>query len=843
MYKRIATYIGGLVMLLFWTAPGGLSQIDTTAGARFSPVIDYASLPVIDYSRPRDYVISEVTISGLEYLDADVVRSMSGLIPGRRITVPGDDITDAIQKLWDHGLFSDVKITATRMQGTEIDLDIMLREPPRLSVLNIQGLRRSELRDIEEKLRLRSGRQVTENVISNSRDIIRRHFIEKGFFNTSVDIRIEDDPRTPNTVIMNVDVDKNERVRISEVYFEGNQHFTDRRLQRVMKNTRERSLRNLFKSSKYVGADFREDKESLISFYNEHGFRDAVIVSDTLYHTADDRINIAITLDEGNRYYFRDITWVGNTKYPDEYLDAVLNIQSGDIYDPTRLQNRLRNDEDAVSSIYLDDGYLFFSVNEVEVGVDNDSIDLEMRIREGDQARINMILITGNTKTNERVIRRELRTKPGQLFSKSALMRSHRELASLGHFDPERIGINPLPNPAEGTVDIEYVVEERANDQLEISGGWGAGMLIGTLGVRFSNFSTRNIFNREAWRPLPSGDGQTLSLRAQSNGSYYQAYNLTFVEPYLGGTRPNSLSFSLFHTIQTNRYNRNVQDWSSIKISGASLGMGRRLNWPDDFFTLYNEVSYQHYNLNDWFGQFMFQDGQSNNLSLRTSFGRNSVDQPIYPRRGNSFNLTLQVTPPYSLLSGRDFSDMPATEKYRWIEYHKWTFKSNWYTSLAGNLVLSTAAQFGILGHFNSDIGPSPFESFDLGGDGMSGYNLYGRETIGLRGYENGSLTPIRNGNKAGNIYNKFTMELRYPVSTNPNAFIYPLVFVEAGNAWSGFDEFNPFAVKRSAGIGLRAFLPMFGLLGIDWAYGFDDIPGRPGANRGQFHFVLGQQF
>ena len=843
MYKRIATYIGGLVMLLFWTAPVGLSQTDTTAGARFSPVIDYASLPVIDYSRPRDYVISEVTISGLEYLDADVVRSMSGLIPGRRITVPGDDITDAIQKLWDHGLFSDVKITATRMQGTEIDLDIMLREPPRLSALNIQGLRRSELRDIEEKLRLRSGRQVTENVISNSKDIIRRHFVEKGFFNTSVDIRIEDDPRTPNTVFMNIDVDKNERVRISEVYFEGNRHFTDRRLQRVMKNTRERSLRNIFKSSKYVGADFREDKESLIRFYNEHGFRDAVIVSDTLYHTDDDRINIAITLDEGNPYYFRDITWIGNTKYPDEYLAAVLNIQRGDIYDPTRLQNRLRNDEDAVSSIYLDDGYLFFSVNEVEVGVDNDSIDLEMRIREGDQARINMILITGNTKTNERVIRRELRTKPGQLFSKSALMRSHRELASLGHFDPERIGINPLPNPAEGTVDIEYVVEERANDQLEISGGWGAGMLIGTLGVRFSNFSTRNIFNREAWRPLPSGDGQTLSIRAQSNGSYYQAYNLTFVEPYLGGTRPNSLSFSLFHTIQTNRYNRNVQDWSSINISGASLGMGRRLNWPDDFFTLYNEVSYQHYNLNDWFGQFMFQDGQSNNLSLRTSFGRNSVDQPIYPRRGNSFNLTLQVTPPYSLLSGRDFSDMPATEKYRWIEYHKWTFKSNWYTSLAGNLVLSTAAQFGILGHFNSDIGPSPFESFDLGGDGMSGYNLYGRETIGLRGYENGSLTPIRNGNKAGNIYNKFTMELRYPVSTNPNAFIYPLVFVEAGNAWSGFDEFNPFAVKRSAGIGLRAFLPMFGLLGIDWAYGFDDIPGRPGANRGQFHFVLGQQF
>ncbi len=842
MYYKTVKYLSGLVLFLFCITDSA-SQIDTTDLVRAGTTVDYANLPVADYSRPRDYVIREVTVSGIQFLDPNVIRNISGLEPGKRITVPGDDITEAIQKLWGHGLFSDVKITSVRTEGTAIDLDIFLQEPPRLSSLNIEGLRRSELRDIEEKIRLRSGSLVTENTIRNSRDIIQRHFVEKGFFNTTVDIQIEDDPGIPNRVIMNIDVDKNDRVRISEIYFEGNEHFTDRRLQRVMKNTKERSLRNIFKSSKYVGPDFREDKESLITFYNENGFRDATIISDTIYHTEEDRINIAITVDEGIRYYFRDINWIGNTKYPDELLSAILNIQRGEIYDQTKLEKRLRQDDDAVNSLYLDDGYLFFSVNPVEVNVENDSIDLEIRIREGDQARINQVLISGNTKTNERVIRRELRTKPGQLFSKTNLMRSHRELANLGHFDPERLDVNPIPNPADGTVDIEYIVEERANDQLEISGGWGAGMLIGTLGVRFSNFSTSNFFNREAWRPLPSGDGQTLSLRAQSNGSYYQAYNMTFVEPYLGGTKPNSLSFSLFHTIRTNRYNRNVQDWSSIKISGASLGMGRRLNWPDDFFTLHNEVSFQNYNLDDWYGQFMFQDGRSNNLSLRTSFGRNSVDQPIYPRRGNSFNLTLQITPPYSLLNDRDYSEMPASEKYRWIEYHKWTFKGDWYTSLAGNLVLSTSARFGILGHFNPDIGPSPFESFDLGGDGMSGYNLYGRETIGLRGYENGSLTPIRNGNKAGNIYNKFNMELRYPVSTNPNAFIYPLVFVEAGNAWSGFDEFNPFAIKRSAGIGLRAFLPMFGLLGIDWAYGFDEIPGRPGANKGQFHFVLGQQF
>ncbi len=831
MLNKITISFFGLFIVLLAGIPAALAQTNPDMP------------PVMDYSRPGEYVIRDLNITGVEYIEPVIIMNMAGLEPGRRITVPGDDITNAMVKLWEQGLFSNVRIWETRIEGNMIDLEIQLQEQPRLSVLNIEGLRRSELRDIEDKLRLRSGTTITENTIRNSRDIITNHFIEKGFFNTSVDILKEEDPALPNRVRLNIIVNKNDRVRISDISFRGNENFTDRRLQRVMKNTRERSLRNIFKSSKYVGDDYREDKESLIMFYNENGFRDAEIVWDTLYHTDEDRIAIAIEIDEGSQYFFRDITWVGNTKYPSEFLSHVLNLERGEVYDPVKLERRLRADDDAVSALYLDDGYLFFSVNPVEMSVDNDSIDLEMRIHEGDQARINRIYITGNTKTNERVIRRELRTKPGQLFSRQNLIRSQRELANLGHFDPERLMVNPLPNPADGTVDIEYVVEERASDQLEISGGWGAGMLIGTLGVRFSNFSTRNILNRDAWRPLPSGDGQTLSIRAQSNGSYYQAYNLSFIEPYLGGTRPNSLSVSVFHTIQTNRYNRNVQDWSSLRISGASMGLGRRLNWPDDFFTLYNEVSYQHYNLDDWFGQFMFQDGQANNLSIRTSFGRNSVDQPIYPRRGNSFNLTLQATPPYSLLSGRDFSGLPPQERYRWIEYHKWTFKSDWYTALAGNLVLSTSAQFGILGHYNRDIGPSPFESFDLGGDGMSGYNLYGRETIGLRGYENGSLTPIVNGNKSGNLYNKFTMELRYPVSTNPNAFIYPLVFVEAGNAWHSFDDFNPFAIKRSAGIGLRAFLPMFGLLGIDWAYGFDDIPGRPGANRGQFHFVLGQQF
>ena len=807
------------------------------------PAAEKDSLPVIDYSSPREYNVREITISGINHLDPNVVRNLSGLQVGSMISVPGDDITQAIRKLWGMGLFSDVNITTTKIEGTEIELDIALKEPPRLSVLAIEGAKRGELTELNEKLQLRSGSLVNENTIRNAKDMIMKYYVEKGFFNTGVDITMTDDPSMPNRVRLNIDITKNERVRISEIYFSGNEYFADSRLQRLMKNTKKRSLRNLLKSSKYISADLKEDKEGLITFYNSQGFRDAAILSDTVYSVSENRINIEVEINEGIQYFFRDISWVGNTKYPSEYLQAVLRIEKGDIYDQTLLEERLRIDEDAVSSHYLDDGYLFFGVTPVEIRIDNDSIDLEMRIREGDQATINRIIITGNTKTNEHVIRRELRTRPGDLFSKTALMRSQRELATLGHFDPERLGINPLPNPNDGTVDIEYVVEEKGNDQLEISGGWGAGMLIGTLGVRFSNFSTRNILRKEAWRPLPSGDGQTLSLRLQSNGSYYQAYNLTFIEPYVGGTKPNSLNFSVFHTIQTNKFNRNVKDFSSIKISGASLGMGRRLNWPDDFFTLYNEISFQNYNLDDWFGQFLFQDGNSNNLSVRTSFGRNSVDQPIYPRMGNSFNLTIQITPPYSLLNNKDYASMTVQEKYRWIEYHKWTFRGDWYTSLAGNLVLSTSARVGILGYFNKDIGPSPFESFDLGGDGMSGYNLYGRETIGLRGYENGSLTPIVNANKAGNIYNKFTLELRYPVSTNPNAFIYPLIFLEAGNAWYDFTDFNPFVVKRSAGVGIRAFLPMFGMLGIDWAYGFDEVPGRPGANKGQFHFVLGQQF
>lgn len=800
-------------------------------------------LPVIDYSKPAKYEIADVTVSGINFLDPIVVLNISNLQPGRIITVPGDDVTKSLEKLWGQGLFSDVKITATKIEGNKIYLDIYLQEPPRLAKLNINGLKKSEGTEINDKLKLRSGSLITENVLNTSEDIIVKHFVAKGFFNTSVELTLEDEPSIPNRVNLTIDVDKNDRVKINDVIFDGNTEYSDRRLQRVFKKTKKKTI-NFFRSSKFIETEFKEDKNKLIAFLNERGFRDAKILADSIYLVSEDRVNVYVQLREGNKYYFRNITWIGNSKYPDELMNAILGIKKGDTYDQTKLDKRLRMDEDAVSSLYLDDGYLFFSINPVEIFIDNDSIDLEMRIVEGPQATINRVIITGNTKTNEHVIRRELRTRPGELFNKTNIIRSQRELSVMGHFDPEKLDVKPIPNPADGTVDIEFVVEEKANDQLEISGGWGAGMLIGTLGVRFSNFSTRNILRKDAWRPLPSGDGQTLSIRAQSNGSYYQGYNMTFVEPWLGGKKPNSLSLSAFHTIQTDRYSRTQKDWASIKISGASIGLGKRLVWPDDFFTLYNEISFQNYNLNDWGGGFfMFSNGNSNNLSFKTSLARSSIDQTIYPRRGSQFTLTLQLTPPFSLLSGKDYTNLPATEKYNWIEYHKWTFKSQTHTNLVDKLVLTTGAQFGILAYYNKDYGFSPFEGFDVGGDGMSGYNLYGRETVSLRGYENSSVTPIRNGSKAGNIYNKFTLELRYPLSLNPSATIYGLVFLEGGNAWADFKEFNPFSIKRSAGIGLRAFLPMFGLLGVDWGYGFDEIPGRPDASKGQFHFVLGQQF
>lgn len=821
---------------------------------------------IINYSDPKEYCVKEVDISGVKYLDKSVLLHIIGINVGDTIVIPSEKLTKAIEKLWSQGLFSDVRFSASKIIGDDLYLNIFLQERPRLSKLSIEGIKRSETETLLEKINMRNGSQVTDNVLNNAVNTIKSHYKEKGFYNTDVQVIKQDDTLRTNNVLVKFIVDKNEKVKIEDIYFDGIEEVAENKLLKSMKETKEKRWWRFWKPSKFVQEKYEEDQVNLIKKFNEFGYRDAKIITDSIYMEDSKNMKLVIKVEEGKKYFFRDINWIGNSKYPDEILGSILNIYEGDIYDKELLNNRLFVDDDAVSNLYLNNGYLFFSVTPVEVNIDGDSIDLEMRMYEGEQAYINNVIISGNTKTHDHVVRRELRTKPGELFSKDDIIRSVREIANLGHFNPENIEPVPIPNANDGTVDIRYNLEERANDQLEISGGWGAGMLVGTIGLRFSNFAIRNFFDKDEWRPVPSGDGQSLSLRAQTNGNYYQAYNVSFVEPWFGGKKPNSFSISTYLTKQTSYSYTDTQTddetgetvyatvQPTLKITGFSIGLGRRLKFPDDFFTLYNDISIQQYKLQDWNTYFLFSNGSSNNFSFKTVLSRNNTSQIIYPRNGSSFTLGVQITPPYSLFSKKDFSDpeMSDADKYHWIEYHKWTYKGTWYLQLVGDLVLSTNTQFGYLGHYNDDIGPSPFEGFDVGGDGMSGYSFYGRETIALRGYENSSLTPqvFSNGSyrSSGNVYNKYTMELRYPITLTPSASIYAHTFLEAGNAWYSIKEFNPFDIKRSAGIGLRAFLPMLGMLGIDWAYGFDnvyDVNGniKEDASGGQIHFTLGQQF
>ena len=791
----------------------------------------------ISYEKPKEYEIGGITMSGVKYLDHDVLVHLTGLSIGNKVMVPGDKLTKAITKLWDQGLFSDVQLFAARIEGNTIFLDFKLQERPRLSKFRFTGVKKHEADDLRDQVKLIKGGQITDNILNNASNTIKNFFIDKGYLNVEVDITQIDDTSMVNNVILNIDIAKNDKVKIREIVVMGNEVIPAKKLRRAMKDTKQKTWWNIFKASKYIEETYKEDKKSIIAKYNEQGYRDAVIVKDSLAINDDNTVSLFIKIEEGNQFFFRNITWKGNTKYTAEQLGAILAIERGDIYDQSVLEEKIYMEERGVFSLYQDDGYLFSNINPVEVKVENDSIDIEMQVYEGKQATINNVIIKGNTKTNEHVIRREVRTKPGQLYNRSDIIRTHRELATLGYFNAENIGINPIPNPVDGTVDIEYSLEEKPSDQIELSGGWGAGMIVGTLGLTFNNFSAKNFFQQDAWRPLPSGDGQKLSLRAQSNGVYYQAYNMSFIEPWLGGKKPNSLNVSVYHTVQSDGSDKDDPDRQAIAITGMAVGLGKRLKFPDDFFTLYNEISYQIYDLSNW-SSFLFEDGRANNLSFSSTLSRNSVDQPIYPRRGSNFSLSLQITPPYSLFNDKDYSTIDDQEKYRWIEYHKWTFKGSWFERLAGNLVLNAKLNFGFLGYFNKNA-RSPFEGYYVGGDGLSGYNLYGRETIAMRGYDNGSLTP----DDGGNIYNKYTLELRYPLSLKPQATFYGLVFLEGGNAWTDFKDFSPFDIKRAAGVGMRIFLPMFGMLGVDWGYGFDDIPNQPSANKGQFHFVIGQQF
>lgn len=812
----------------------------------------HSSSSSVDYLSPKEYEIGGVTISGVQYLDQNVLLYLTGLEIGKTISVPGQDIADAIKKLWEQGLFSDVKVSVTNTIGNKIFLDIYLEERPRLSKFSFKGVKKGEADDIREQIKLTKGSQVTENMKLTSERYIKDFFIDKGYFNTEVNIIEEQDSSLANSVSLIFDIKKNQRIKINDIIFEGNNSIKDAKLRRKMKETKRKTWYNIFKASKFIPKNYAEDKKKIIEKYNEEGYRDALITYDSISPYDEKTINLYIGIEEGHKFYFRNISWLGNTMYSSEQLSHVLGIKKGDVYNSKVLDEKLLYDPAGVMALYQDNGYLFSNVQPIEVLVENDSIDLEMRIYEGKQATINRVTLVGNTRTNDHVIMREVRTRPGSLYNRSEVQRTIRELAQLGYFDPEKLNVDFNPDPVSGTVDLEYTVEEKPSDQIQVSGGYGSGMFVGTLGVTFNNFSLRNIFNFKSYRPLPTGDGQRLSIQASASGLWYQNYSFSFVDPWFGGKKPNSFSLSVYHSNvrQYTSKEEAKEDRKTFRVTGAGIGLGQRLQVPDDYFTLYLELSYKRYNINNYSDYAMiFKQGVANNLSIKAVLGRSSSGpNPIFPTMGSEFSLSAELTPPYSTMNGKDYTDpnMTLQERYKWIEYHKYKASAKWFTTLFGPkdgssraLVLVTKAEFGLLGMYNKNVGKSPFEYFQLGGDGLYGYNLYGAENIGLRGYSNQSLTPAANGY----VYNKYTVELRYPMSLNPNATFYAIVFAEAGNCWHSIENFRPFDVKRSAGVGVRVYMSMIGLIGVDWGYGFDEVPGAPNANGSQFHFVIGQNF
>ncbi len=864
---------------------------------------------LLDYSTPKVYEIGGISVGGTQYLDEDVLITSSGLSVGDKINVPGDEIPKAIKSLWKQGLFSDVKIYATKVINEVIFLEIKLVERVRLSKYKFAGVRKVEEDDLRDRIDLIRGRIINQNLLSNTRNAIKDYYINKGFLNVEVDIAQAKDETFKNTAVLEINVRRGAKIKINEIIFKGNDAILSRKLEQQMKDTRERTAirkdapqriwRDLkkanigrtfgelsvvealqyvdenilrftpFNTSKFLEDEYQADKNNVIEYYNNNGYRDARIVRDSLYFVDEKTVNLEIDVEEGMQYYFRNIDWKGNSKYSDEQLARRLGIKPGDVYNKALLQSRLFMDPNGqdVSSLYMDDGYLFFNVNPIEKAIVGDSIDLEVNVYEGAQATIDEVIIRGNTKTNEHVVRRELRSLPGSKFSRSDIIRSQREIANLGYFNPEGIQINPIPHPEKGTVDIEYTLEEKPSDQLELSAGWGGNTVVGSVGVSFNNFSLRNMFNRKEWRPLPSGDGQKLSLRLQSTGRQYQSVNASFTEPWLGGRRPNAFTVSVFTSrIFSNHFVADLDrdDRQLQYITGASIGLGRRLTWPDDNFTLQTSINYQHYLLQNSISDFIITNGTSNNLSVSATLARYSLDQPIYPRSGSNISLSVQATPPYASIANKDFSDLSQydSKKYKWAEYHKWKFKAEWFTALVGNLVLRTSVKTGLMGFYNNNIGHSPFERFRVGGDGISNFTLQGTDIISLRGYEDSEITNTRlqvtetsdNGedvtrsiNVNDPFYAKYTVELRYPLTLNPSSTIYGLAFIEGGNSWSSFRDYNPFEVQRSAGLGLRVFLPMFGTLGFDYGVGFDKST-QPIGNtfwdyitaKGRFSIVLG---
>ena len=843
--------------------------------------------PDINYAgTPRTVVIGGIAVSGVQGYEDYMLSGISGLSVGQTISVPGNDITDAVKRYWKHGLFSDVSISADSIVGNKIYLNIYLQTLPRVSEINYIGLKKSEREAMETKLGLLKGGQVTPNTISRAKFLAKKYFDDKGFNNADIDIMQRDDVSNKNSVILDVIVDKKAKMRVRHIEIVGNKALSDKKIKGSLftkgafkKIHESGKFGNIFKSKKYTPERWKEDKRNLIKKYNEYGFRDAVILEDSVWNVDDKHVNILVKVDEGTKYYLRNITWVGNTVYATDYLNALLGMKKGDVYNQTLMSKRLTEDDDAVGNKYWNNGYLFYNLQPTEVNIVGDSIDLEMRITENQQARLNHVRINGNDRLYENVVRRELKTKPGDLFSKEALMRSARELASMGHFDPEKVNPDVKPDPENGTVDINWNLEQKSNDQIEFSLGWGQNGLIGRVGLKLNNFSIRNLFNKNSERRgiLPIGDGEVLSLGVQTNGRFYQSYNMNYSTNWFGGKRPTQFSIGTYYSkstdVSSNFYNsswrnnymnymygygnyayNNYENYydpdTYIKMFGASLGWGKRLRWPDDYFMLSVQLAYTRYMLKNW-RYFLMSTGNANNLNLNLSINRTSTDNQLYPRRGSEFTASVSLTPPWSKWDKKDYANLALNrqsstflaeqqEKYKWVEYHKWKFKAKTYTALSGGqkcFVLMTRVELGLLGSYNQ-FKKSPFETYYVGGDGMSGYSTgYAEETIGLRGYENGSLTPY---GYEGYAYDRMSLELRYPFLLG-NTTIYGLGFIEAGNAWDDTRKFNPFDMKRSAGLGVRIFLPMVGLMGIDWAYGFDKVFGKKGGS--QFHFILGQEF
>ena len=875
--KKILCYISLLAIATATAFAQGTNK-------RFFPSIGYSADPTV-------YVLGGVTIDGVDdEQDANILLSIAGLTVGQEITFPKADneITRAIQNLWDQRLFSDVTIAADSIVGNKIYLHVQLATHPKLTEVHFNGIKKVEREDLEEKLKLKPGSQISVDVIDRIKYIIRTFFEDKGFKNVDIEVLQRDDPAHRNQVILDININKKEKVKVHRIYFTGVERSLQNDLKKAMKKTREAGkLRNLFSSKKFIEEKYTADKVAVVNKFNAWGYRDAYIVADSVVPYDDKHVDVYISVDQGETYYVRNINWVGNTVYPTDALNRSLQLKHGDVYNQELLKKRLgydmsEADDDAIANEYYNNGYVFNRIIPVETKVVGDSVDLEIRVREGKQATLNKVNIMGNDHVYEDVIRRELRTKPGDLYNKDALMRSLRDLASMGHFDPEKLVPDVVPDESNGTVDITYKLASKSTDQLEFSMGYGATGVTGRIAVKFNNFAIQDLFRKNGTRNffLPQGEGQSVEIAAQTNGRYYQQYSISFMDPWFGRKRPNQFSVSLFYSKQTdvnsnyynsayynNYYSRlygygtssnyyNYADYYDpdkyVQILGGSIGWGKRLRWPDDYFNFSAMLTYQRYILKQW-QYFIMTDGNCNNLNLTLSINRNSADQPFFPRKGSDFAFSVSATPPYSLWDGKKYSELANNtssstylqemkEKYRWVEYHKWKFRLKTYTALTKAdkcPVLMTRTEFGLLGYYNKHK-PSPFETFYMGGDGMSGYSYnYATETIGLRGYDNGALTPQ---GMEGYAYSRLSMELRYPLLLG-NTSIYALGFLEGGNAWTSCSKFNPFDLKRSAGVGLRLFLPMIGMMGIDWAYGFDKILGTKRYSGGQFHFIIGQEF